>query len=104
MFSRKLFFMALAAGIAALVAAAACDEGGSEGSQLDDGLPPGDTDDTDVGPQNLCTQYPEPDNGFGVGQVVRNYTFWDREDEEHQLCEYGGGGRTLMLLVISSST
>ena len=76
---------------------------GGDGSPLDDGLPPDDTD-SDTGTADLCAQYPEADNAFGVGQVVRNYTFWDRQDEEHQLCEYAGGDKTLLLLVLSSST
>jgi hypothetical protein len=104
MFSRKMFVLLVAAGLIALFAAAACDKGdGGGGSGLDDGLPPGDTD-SDTGPADLCAQYPEADNAFGVGQVVRNYTFWDRADEEHQLCQYAGGDKTLMLLVLSSST
>jgi hypothetical protein len=92
----------LAAGLLALLAAAACDEGGG-GSPLDDGLPDTETDTSDA-PANLCASYPEADNAFGVGEVVRNYTFFDRQDEEHQLCEIAGGTKTLLLLVISSST
>jgi hypothetical protein len=103
MFSTKTLALLLAAALIALFAAAACDDGGGGGgSGLDDGLP--SDDDDDDGPSDLCAAYPEADNTFAVGEVVRNYTFWDRADEEHQLCEYAGGDKSYLLLVISSST
>jgi len=65
-----------------------------------------DTDtDTDTDADgDLCDDYPTADNTFAVGAVIRNYILWDRDDVEHQMCEFGGGDHTLLFLAITSTT
>jgi hypothetical protein len=108
MFSRTLFFMALAA-----VVAAACDEGGGEGSALDNGLPPGDTDDSDVDVDD-CTDVAWG-SGLEVGETVANWTqtgyidsngdgVVEQEEVEFSLEDVNCDGVDAMVLIIGSST
>jgi len=112
MFSRTLFFIAFAAGIAALVAAA-CGEGEGEGSSLDDGLPPGDTDDTDVEIDD-CTEVAWG-SGLEVGQPVANWTqtgyidstgdgVVEQEEVEFSLEDVNCDGVDSIVLIIGSPT
>jgi hypothetical protein len=78
----------------------------SDGDSDTDSDTDADTDtDTDTDADgDLCDDYPAADNSFAVGDVIRNYTLWDRDDMEHQMCEYGGGDHTLLFLAITSTT
>lgn len=95
----------------------ACDSGdGSSDSDdddddNDDGS--GDTDaDTDAdgdsdsdadGDGDLCENYPPSDDGFSVGDVIRNYTMFDKDGNAHQMCEFGGGANKLLFLSVSAT-
>ena len=86
-------FFAASSALVAVLALAGCDGSGAGGS-------PDASTDTGT---DMCADYPEPDNGFGLGDVVRNYTLWDADDQELQLCALAGGDHTLLFLSISKT-
>jgi hypothetical protein len=110
MFSYKLIFPLLVAGLVALLAAAACDEGGG-GSPLDNGLPP---DDTDTGTASECTEIAWG-SGLTVGQPVANWTqsgyvdgtgdgVVEEEEVEFTLEDVNCDGADTIVLIIGSTT
>ena len=44
--------------------------------------------------------YPLADNTFYPGDVIRNYHLYDKEDDEHYICEFADGTNQLMLFLI----
>ena len=81
-------------GLAVLPGQMACDSGGGDSGGGDsDSDSDGDSD------GDMCADYPTSDNDFVVGDVLRNYAFYDGADAETELCQYAD--RELALLVIS---
>jgi hypothetical protein len=80
----------------------------ADGSTLIDGYDSDSdisTDSQTDGPPSgvgLCDDYPEPQGGFAVGDVVASYALRDRLGQVNWLCEWGGGEGALLLLVLSS--
>lgn len=56
--------------------------------------------DTDVF-DSFCDSYPSADNDFHVGSVIRNYLFYDPNDNPTYLCELVGTGNRLLLLTVA---
>jgi hypothetical protein len=88
----------------------ACDGGGRDAGP--DGGPDADTDtDTDTDSDtdsdsdgDLCESYPEADNAFQAGDVVRNYTLIDTDESQVQICELADGEAQLLFISISATT
>jgi len=113
MFSQKMIFPLLAAGLVALLATAACDEGGG-GSPLDDGLPGTDTDADSDGDADECTEVAWG-SGLEVGQPVANWTqsgyiddngdgVAEEEEVEFSLEDINCDGVDSIVLIIGSTT
>ena len=84
--------------LVAILGIVGCDDGGGGGFGLDDGTgPDGET-------PSMCDDYPVESNAFSVGSVPRNYTLFDKQDREHQLCDYAVGNAKLLFLAITDET
>ena len=58
----------------------------------------------EAGSGNLCDNYPTPTNGFGVGEIIRNYKMYDKNGTQIDMCELGGGSHyELMFLAVTAS-
>lgn len=101
--------MLLALGaIAAWTGLAACDDdgGGPDGGSDTDADTGTDTGtDSDTGSEvDLCQEYPDADNDFAEGSVIRNYELLDRDDVQRLICELAGGPERLLFLAITETT
>ena len=71
---------------------------GGGGGGLDDGIQEGDETLT------MCDDYPDADNNFAVGSIVRNYEFYDMEDDDLQICEFSKASATLLFMAVTAES
>ena len=96
----------LLASIYCLYSPIACDINADESSGDDnntDGDSGTDTDSDSVG-NSICENYPTSDDNFDHGSIVTNYLFYDKDNNEIEMCEFADEGNKLLMMKIGTGT
>ncbi len=78
------------------------DSGSTDSSDTDTDSDSDDDTGSDTTGLNVCDYYPEADNNFDEGSIIRNYQFYDKEDNVIEVCEWADWNNQLLLIKLNT--